>query len=74
MEIHLSPESEARFAEIAAHRGLDTAELAKEVLSQYVEDQVRFVEAVKVGLAAAERGEFVESHEVWANVERILQS
>jgi predicted transcriptional regulator len=74
MEVRLNPESEARLAEIAAQKGLETNELAKEILSNYVEDQVRFVEAVKVGLAAAERGEFVEHEEVWVNVERILRS
>jgi predicted transcriptional regulator len=29
---------------------------------------------VNRGIAAAERGEFVEHQEVWANVEKILQS
>lgn len=74
MEVHLNPEQEAHFVQIAAQRGLNASELAQEVLKQYLQDDVRFVEAVNIGLAAAERGEFVEHDEVWANVERILQS
>jgi predicted transcriptional regulator len=38
------------------------------------EEEVRFIEAVNLGIAAAERGEFVEHEEVWANVEKILRS
>ena len=38
------------------------------------QDGARFREGVKRGIAAAERGEFVELEEVWATVEKILQS
>ncbi len=74
MEVHLKPEQEAQFVQIAAQRGLNASELAQEVLRQYLLDDARFIEAVNIGLAAADRGEFVEHEEVWANVERILQS
>jgi predicted transcriptional regulator len=74
MEVHLNPEQEAQFVQIAAQRGLGASELAQEVLNRYLADDVRFVEAVNLGFAAADRGEFVEHEEVWANVERILQS
>ncbi len=59
MDVPLQPEKEARLAEIAAQRGLKADELAQQVLSSYPEDDTRFVEAVNLGLAAAERGEFV---------------
>jgi predicted transcriptional regulator len=39
---------------------------------RYVEDETRFLEAVEGGIAAAERGEFVEDEEVWARVQQIL--
>ena len=72
--MHLNSEKEALLAQIATQRGLKTDELAEFVLSRYLEDDARFIEAVNLGLAAADRGEFVEHEEVWANVERILQS
>jgi hypothetical protein len=36
MEIHLNPEQEAQFAQIAAQRGLDASELAQEVVNRYL--------------------------------------
>jgi predicted transcriptional regulator len=73
MEIRLSPEQEARFARLAAQKGLKADELAQDVLQSYLEEEARFVAAVERGLAAAERGEFVESREVWTRVEHLLR-
>jgi predicted transcriptional regulator len=73
MEVRLQPEKEARLAEIAAQRGLKTDELAQQVLSHYLEDDTRFIEAVNIGLAAAERGDFVEHEEVGKKLKQILQ-
>jgi predicted transcriptional regulator len=39
-----------------------------------VEEDAKFRADVREGIAAADRGEFVEHEEVWANVEKILQS
>ena len=38
-----------------------------------LQDEADFRDGVNRGIAAAERGEFVEHEEVWANVEKILQ-
>jgi predicted transcriptional regulator len=73
MEVRLQPDKEARLAEIAAQRGLKTDELAQQVLSRYLEDDTRFIEAVNIGLAAADRGEFVEHEDVGANLQKILR-
>jgi predicted transcriptional regulator len=73
MEVPLQPEKEAQLAQIAAQRGLKIDELAQEVLSRYLEDDKRFVEAVNLGLAAAERGEFVEHEEVGKKLKQILR-
>jgi len=73
MEIRLQPEKEAQLAQIAAQRGLNTDELAQQVLSHYLEDDSRFVEAVNIGLAAAERGEFVEHEQVGEKLRQILR-
>ena len=67
MEVHLDSEKEARLAQIAAQRGLTTAdELAQVVLSRYLEDDARFVEAVNLGLAAADQGDLIAHGDVWA--------
>jgi predicted transcriptional regulator len=73
MEVRLQPDKEARLAQIAAQRGPKTDELAEQVLSRYLEDDKRFIEAVNLGLAAADRGEFVEHDEVGVRIKQILQ-
>jgi predicted transcriptional regulator len=73
MEVRLQPEKEAQLAQIAAQRGLKTDELAEKVLSRYLEDDKHFVEAVNLGLAAAERGEFIEHEEVGKKLKQILR-
>jgi predicted transcriptional regulator len=74
MEIRLPPEQEARLAEIAARDGRDVNELAQEAIARLLDEDARFAAAVKRGIAAADRGDFVDSVDVWANVERILRS
>jgi predicted transcriptional regulator len=73
MEVRLQPEKEAQLAEIAAQRGLKTDELAQQVLSHYLEDDSRFIQAVNIGLTAAERGDFVEHEEVGKKLKQILR-
>jgi len=74
MDIRLQPDKEAQLAQIAAQRGLKTDELVQQVLSRYLEDDTRFIEAVNVGLAAAERGDFIEHEEVGKKLQQILRS
>jgi predicted transcriptional regulator len=57
----------------AATRGLKPDELAQQVLSRYLEDDSRFIEAVNLGLAAADRGDFVDHDEVGAKLQQILR-
>jgi predicted transcriptional regulator len=73
MEVRLQPEKEAQLAQIAAQRGLDPNELVQQVLSRYLKDDRHFVEAVNVGLAAADRGDLVEHEEVGKKLKQILQ-
>lgn len=74
MVIDLPPEQEARLAALAAREGRNISELAQEAITRLLDDDARFAEAVKLGIAAADRGDFVPSEEVWAGVERVLQS
>jgi len=74
MEVHFTPEQEAQLSQIANHSGTDTEQLVKDAALRLLQDDARLREGVQRGIAAAERGEFVEHDEVWANVEKILQS
>ena len=73
MEVPLHPEKEAQLAKIASQRGLKTDQLAQQVLDRYLEDDTRFVEAVNLGLAAADRGDFVEHEAVAEKLKEILR-
>jgi predicted transcriptional regulator len=74
MEVNFTPEQEELLSKIATYAGTDVERLVKEAVLRLVEDDARFRAGVERGLAASEHGEFVDHAEVWANVEKILQS
>jgi len=74
MEAHFTPEQEALLSQIASYSGTDTERLVKDAVLRLLEEDARFREGVERGVAAAGRGEFVGHKEVWAEVEKILQS
>ena len=74
MEIRLPPDQEAHLAALAASTGRSADEVAREAIARFLSDETRFAEAVKLGVAAADRGDFVPAEKVWEDVERILQS
>lgn len=73
MEVPLSPEQESELSLLASRQGRDPNTLAQEVLGLYLRQEARFVEAVKRGIAAAERGDFVEHDQVLARIDRLMQ-
>jgi len=73
MEVHFTPEQEARLVQIATQAGTDPERLVKDVLARYLDDEARFLAAVEKGLAAAERGEFIEEEEMDARIERMFR-
>jgi predicted transcriptional regulator len=74
MEIRLAADQEADLTALAARAGRSAEELAQEAISRFLNQEAHFAEAVRLGIAAADRGEFVPSEQVWESVERILQS
>jgi predicted transcriptional regulator len=74
MEVHFTPEQEALLSRIASYAGTDVERVIKDAVLRLFEEDARFREGVERGIAAAERSEFVEHKDVWANVEKILQS
>ena len=73
MEVHFTPEQLQRLSQIAAQAGTDSEHLVKDAALRLLDEDERF-RAVREGMAAADRAEFVEHEEVWANVEKILRS
>ena len=74
MELHFSPEEEAQLAQIAMKEGTDAARLVKDAALRLLEEDARFRAAVRVGIAQADRGEFIEEQEMNVRLEQMLRS
>jgi len=69
MEIHLRPDLQAKLARLAADQGRETGALVEEAVERLVNYDEWFVLEVERGLAAADRGEFVEHEEIGKLIE-----
>ena len=74
MEVHFSPDTEARLQDVALRTGKATAQLVEEAVDRMLEYDARFINAVEAGRAAAHRGELLEHDEVVERVERMFRS
>jgi predicted transcriptional regulator len=74
MEVHFTPEQEARLSKIATKEGVDTEELVKDAALRLLEDDTRFRAGVQKSIEQADRGQFVEEEEMDARVKRMFQS
>ena len=73
MEIHFTPEQEAHLAQIATKAGTAPERLVTNVVTRYLDEEARFLAAVEKGIAAAERGEFIEEEEMDARLEAMFK-
>lgn len=73
MEVYLTGELEAKLTHSAARQGRKPQELVQDVLAQYLEEDARFVEAVKRGEAELERGEYLTHEQVGQRLQRFLK-
>jgi len=74
MEVHFTPELEAKLTHSAAQQGRNADELAQEILARYfVEEEARFIEAVTRGEDALQRGEYLTHEQVGQRLQRFLQ-
>ena len=73
MEVHFSPEKEARLKQVAYRTGKKPAQVVKEAVDRMLECETRFVEAVEHGRASARRGDLLEPDAVVERVEKLFQ-
>jgi len=74
MEVYFTPELQAKLALLARQQGRSPVELVQEVLTRYLEEETRFLEAVEEGIAASGRGELIEEEEMDARVAQMFKS
>jgi predicted transcriptional regulator len=73
MEVHFTPEQEARLAQSAAQQGRNPDELVRQVVARYFDEESRFVDAVRRGEEALQRGEYLTHEQVGQRLERFFQ-
>ncbi len=74
MEVHFTPEQEARLSKIATKEGVGPEELVKDAALRLLEDDPRFRAGVQKGIEQADRGQFVEEEEMDSRVKRMFRS
>jgi predicted transcriptional regulator len=70
MEVRLNPELQGKLSRLASEQGRDSEALIVEAVERMVNYDEWFLQQVEEGLAAADRGEFVENEEVKKLIDR----
>ena len=73
MQVHFTPELEAKLAQSAALQGRNPDDLVQEVVARYFDEQSRFIEAVTRGEETLQRGEYITHEQVGQRIERFLR-
>jgi predicted transcriptional regulator len=74
MEVHFTPEQQAQITQIAAKAGTVPERLVTNLVVRYLSEEARFLAAVEKGIAAAERGDFIEEEEMDARLEAMFKA
>jgi predicted transcriptional regulator len=64
MEVDFTPDLQAKLTRLAAEQGRDTKAIVREAVERFVDYDEWFLREVEKGLAAADRGEFMEHDDV----------
>jgi len=74
MEVHFTPEQEAKLDQLANTAGTDAKSLVKDAALRLLEEDAHFRAAVREGLAQADQGRFIEEAEMDARLKKLLRS
>lgn len=70
MEVRLKPDLQAKLTRLATEQGRDSESLVVEAVERMVNYDEWFLQEVEKGIAAADRGEFVDHEEVKKLIDR----
>lgn len=73
MEVHLTPEQEARLAEIAQHQGVTADGLLTDITLGLLEEDAHEREIIRQRIHEADQGVFIEEEEMDERVRAMLQ-
>jgi len=68
--VHLNPDLQAKLTRLATQQGRDSESLVVEAVERMVNYDEWFMQEVEKGLAAADRGEFVDHEEIRKLIDR----
>src|SRR6266850_1027835 len=70
MEVNLGPDLQAKLTRLAHERGRDPQALVQEAIERFVNYDEWFLREVESGLAAADRGEFIDHEDIGKLINR----
>jgi predicted transcriptional regulator len=73
MEVHLSPELQAKVERAAAENKSGAEEYVKRLVEHYVDHDAWFRQQVKRGLEQLDRGEFLTHEEVGVRIDQMFR-
>jgi predicted transcriptional regulator len=73
MEVNLSPELQAKLAQIAAENNSGAEEYVRQLVEHYLDHDAWFRQKVKAGLGQLAREEFFTHEEIGARIEQIFR-
>jgi len=73
MEVHLTPEQEARLHQVATRTGRNPEQVVEDAVDRMLEYDERFIAAVEKGRASARNGDLLEHDEVVGRIEQMLR-
>jgi predicted transcriptional regulator len=72
MEVKLSPELQARLANIAAENNSGAEEYVRQLVEHYLDHDAWFRQKVKTGLGQLDKGEFATHEEIGARINQLF--
>jgi predicted transcriptional regulator len=74
MQIHFTPEEEARLSQMAVQAGVNPEQMVKNAALSLLDEDARFRAAIRQGIAEADRDELISEEEMDERLKRMLQA
>ena len=74
MEVQFTPEQQAQLAKIASQSNTAPERVVSNMVARYLDEEARFLAAIEKGIAAADRGDFIEEEEMDARLEAMFKA
>ncbi len=73
MEVHFSPETQARLEQLASDTGQQAEQIVQTTVALWLDDRARFIAGVQRGIEQADRGETISHEEVRQKIDSLFQ-